>query len=84
MKLKTTLLDDIAKKIIEIWDRGEQETFRYISHTTNYPETHHIDMEETYNGEEKKKDEDEAEATAEKPWENYKVSCKDCKSCCGI
>ncbi len=82
MKLKTRILDDIKKKIIEVWDSEKEETYRYTSHIRDYPETHHIERKEVFYAE--KTEEDKTEEATEKPWENYKVGCKGCSGCCGI
>lgn len=86
MKLRTRILDDIKREIIEVWDSEKQEIWKYVKVTSDYPETHHIDyLEEKKDGAKTKEEKDEAEKTAETPWAAAEISCKSCLStCCGF
>ncbi len=83
MKLVKRILDDINKRITEIWDSEKMETYRYTSHMRDYPETHHIERKEVWDGSEETKEDETKEAT-DKPWENFKGGCKGCMGCSGI
>ncbi len=72
MKVKTRILDDIKREIIEVWDSGKQEIWKYVKVTSDYPETHHIDyLEDKMDGSKTKEEKDE-------------TSCAGCKACAQV